>query len=107
MNDLIKLNDCSPGLFLFNGSLCFKSEYTSTLENPRRYQCDAYVASSGEYFHGGAKSTEERGNLMVLPVSADRLTELEAEVEALRDRVAYLEDKCEGLYVAAERKAPQ
>ena len=67
----VTLNDCPPGLFWFEDMLGFKSEYTTTLENPRRYQCDAYVVESGEYFHGGAKSTEERGKLLVRPVSAD------------------------------------
>jgi hypothetical protein len=64
------LADCPPGLFTFNGTLCFKSEYTTTLENPHRYQCDAYVVESGEYFHGGAKSTAERAALIVTPTLA-------------------------------------
>lgn len=63
------LNDCPPGLFLFNGKhLGFKSEYTTTLENPRRYQVDAYVVESGEYFWGGAKTSEERGKMIVQPL---------------------------------------
>ena len=67
--ELCTLNECPPGLFMFNGHLGFKSEYTTTLENPRRYQVDAYVVESGEYFWGGAKSTTERGQLMVEPVT--------------------------------------
>jgi hypothetical protein len=70
---LITLNECPPGLFWFDGTLGFKSEYYTTLENPRRYQCDAYVVESGEYFHGGAKNTMERGKLLVLPVPAETL----------------------------------
>ena len=66
----VTLNECPPGLFMFDGTLCFKSEYTTTLENPRRYQVDAYCVESGEYFHGGAKSSTERGNLMVEPIDA-------------------------------------
>ena len=64
----VTLNECPPGLFMFNGTLCFKSKYTTTLENERRYQVDAYCVESGEYFHGWAKSSSERGNLMVEPV---------------------------------------
>lgn len=67
------LADCPPGLFLFNGTLGFKSEYITTLENPRRYQCDAYVVESGEYFHGGAKDTQERAALIVTPIRTGQL----------------------------------
>lgn len=90
----VTLNNCPPGLFWFGETLGFKSEYTSTLENPRRYQCDAYVVESGEYFHGGARSTEERGRLMVRPIEADILyrpapeshpPRNDAAVEALRE----------------------
>jgi hypothetical protein len=28
----VTLNECPPGLFMFNGTLCFKSKYTTTLE---------------------------------------------------------------------------
>lgn len=65
----VSLNDCPPGLFWFGQTLGFKSEYTTVLENPRRYQCDAYVVESGEYFWGGAKGSEERGKLLVRPVT--------------------------------------
>lgn len=34
-------------------------------------QRDAYIVSSGEYFWGGAKTTEQRGNLHVTPVDVD------------------------------------
>lgn len=64
----VTLNDCPPGLFVFGGTLCFKSEYATTLENPPYYQCDAYCVESGEYFWGGAKGTEARGKLMVQPL---------------------------------------
>lgn len=65
----VTLNDCPPGLFLFGGRhLGFKTEYVTTLEDPRRYQVDAYVVESGEYFHGGAKGCEERGKLLVQPI---------------------------------------
>lgn len=72
------LNECPPGLFMFNDTLGFKSEYTTTLENPRRYQCDAYVVESGEYFHGGARDTQERGALMVRPIRTGQLVGVQA-----------------------------
>jgi hypothetical protein len=73
LSEAVELRDCPPGLFWFNGTLGFKSEYTTTLENPRRYQCDAYVVESGEYFWGGAKNTAERAKLMVHPIDAGQL----------------------------------
>ncbi len=79
------LADCPPGLFWCGDTLGFKSEYTTTLENPRRYQCDAYVVASGEYFHGGARNTAERAALIVRPVSAGRLVQID---EGMRERVA-------------------
>jgi hypothetical protein len=63
----VTLNSCPPGLFLFEGMVGFKSEY-STVTAAGYIQCDAYVVESGEYFAGGAKSTEERGALMVAPI---------------------------------------
>ena len=77
------LDDCPPGLFWFGDTLGFKSEYTTTLENPRRYQCDAYVVASGEYFRGGARDTAERATLIVQPVSAGRLVQID---EGMRER---------------------
>jgi len=41
----VTLEECLPGLFVFNGTLCFKSEYHTDKGSP-----DAYVVSSGEYF---------------------------------------------------------
>jgi hypothetical protein len=70
------LNACPPGLFVtMDGYLGFKSEYVTTLENPRRYQRDAYVVESGEYFWGGAKTSEERGQVLVRPIASDDLRE--------------------------------
>jgi hypothetical protein len=75
---VVPLNDCPPGLFLFGDMLGFKSEYITTLENPRRYQCDAYCVETGEYFHGGAKNSEARGRLLVTPVNYDARHRLSA-----------------------------
>lgn len=65
----VRLDECPPGLFVFGKTLCFRSEYLTTLEAPRRYQPDAYVVASGEYFWGGAKDSADRSSLMVQPVS--------------------------------------
>lgn len=66
------LNNCPPGLFLFRGRVYFKSEYrTQTTDGG--YQVDAYCIDSGEYFWGGAASSEARGMLIVRPVSSDAL----------------------------------
>lgn len=81
------LAECPPGLFMFNGTMGFKSEYTTTLENPRRYQCDAYVVESGEYFHGGAKGTQDRAALIVTPLRTGQLVPAQPsgdEVEAVK-----------------------
>lgn len=92
MADAVRLDECPPGLFMFDGTLCFRSEYTTTLDNPRRYQPDAYVVETGEYFWGGAKTTEERSALMVVPVSgltpADLAAERAAAAEAMREAAA-------------------
>ena len=63
MNVTCTLGKCPPGLFLFEGILCFKSEYLTALG-----RVEAYVVSSGEFFVGGTKTEEERRGLMVLPV---------------------------------------
>ena len=67
-DDPVRLKDCPPGLFLWNGNLCFRSEYaTMTETNPN--QPDAYVVESGEYFWGGASTSKERDELLVQPVA--------------------------------------
>lgn len=57
--------ECPPGLFLFGGTLCFKSEYHTKVNQP-----DAYVVSSGEYFWGGTVELEARLSLVVIPLAA-------------------------------------
>lgn len=59
-DDLVRLGDCPPGLFLFNGHLGFKSEYGGN---------DVFCADSGEYFWGGAADNVARDALMVLPLA--------------------------------------
>lgn len=57
-----KLIECPAGFFVFNNSLCFKSEYF-TAEGAVEAFCD-----SGEMFWGGVSTVEEQRDLIVLPV---------------------------------------
>lgn len=86
--EVCTLDECPPGLFMFNGIMGFKSEYTTTLDNPRRYQCDAYVVESGEYFHGGAKNTQERAALVVTPLRTGQLIPAPRVDDAMVERRA-------------------
>ena len=62
--------DCPPGLFRWNGLLCFKSEYSTKAGQP-----DAYCVDSGEYFWGGTSGDlEKRRNLIVKPVASTALS---------------------------------
>lgn len=64
----VRLKNLRPGLFRFEGTLCFKSEYeTKSGSEPDVWQSDAYVVSSGEYFWGGESSAAKRENLLVTP----------------------------------------
>jgi hypothetical protein len=79
---LITLAECPPGVFEFNGSLGFKTEYGMSLpDSPDaaklpgdqvRFKVthwpDAYVLESGECFWGGTSTHEERAKLLVKPV---------------------------------------
>ncbi|WEK05731.1 MAG: hypothetical protein P0Y65_05610 [Candidatus Devosia phytovorans] len=74
--NLVSLDDCPPGLFWFDGSLCFKSEYSQLRGTPdnRLMQCDAYVVASGEYFWGGTSDVAARSELMVQPIHFETAT---------------------------------
>lgn len=55
--------DCPPGLFRWQGLLCFKSEYSTKAGQP-----DAYCVDSGEYFWGGTNGDlDARRQLIVTP----------------------------------------
>lgn len=69
-SNLVSLAACPPGLFRFNGELCFKSEYRTTRENGSSV-CDAYVVASGEYFWGGTSVDVQREALKVQPVTVE------------------------------------
>jgi hypothetical protein len=96
---LCTLNDCPPGLFRFDGTLCFKSEY-----GRNNGQCDAYVVSSGEYFWGGTSTPGPRGQLLVTPLPEEQLAATPAPqsapqaAEALREALA-------SCYALAQNKA--
>lgn len=61
------LEDCPPGFFLFEGQVCFKSEYRTSCSD----QLVEAFNSAGEFFWGNAKSSEDRKKIMVLPVVAE------------------------------------
>nr|WP_312294659.1 hypothetical protein [Brevundimonas diminuta] len=76
----VTLAECPPGLFLWNGTLGFKSEYGAMEPvgiSPHHQQwkvgnrVDAYCADSGEYFWGGTSNHDDRAKLLVYPIDAD------------------------------------
>lgn len=58
------LNECPPGLFVFDESVGFKSEYRTNDGNLEAF------CKNGEYFWGGASTQEQRGKNIVQPVNA-------------------------------------
>ena len=58
-----QLRNCPPGLFLFGNCLGLKTEYRT-----ESGLTEAFVVESGESFQGGAKSSEDREALLVIPV---------------------------------------
>jgi hypothetical protein len=77
----VTLAECPPGLFVFDGTLCFKSAYYADYGSP-----DAYVVSSGKYFWGGGRDQKERDNLMVLPISGEEVG-LQTQLAMAEERV--------------------
>ena len=67
------LEACPVGLFMYDNTLCLKTEYQSLYANG--YHCDAYICDTGEAFWGGAKNVTERDNLIVTPVEIKTLME--------------------------------
>jgi len=59
------LEECPAGLFVFNDSICFKSEYRTD-----EGQLEAYN-EAGEFFWGGTKTYSERAKLVVQPVISE------------------------------------
>ena len=66
IGDEVTLSSCSPGLFLFNGTLGFKTEYdTIGLNGHPLNSPEAYVVASGEYFWGDTSDRGKRDELLV------------------------------------------
>lgn len=62
----VSLRDCPAGLFLFGGSLGFRSEYRSD-----EGHVEAFVLEGGEFFWGGARTQNDREELIVTPVQIE------------------------------------
>lgn len=60
--DQTTLEDCPPGLFLFDGRYGFKTEYRDQ-NGP-----EAYCVESGEYFWGGTSDVKLRKKLIVTAI---------------------------------------
>jgi len=74
--------DCPPGLFCWQGLLCFKSEYSS-----KPGQQDAYCVDTGEYFWGGTSGDlEKRRALIVTPVAAAPASPIPTSVNGAGER---------------------
>jgi hypothetical protein len=63
VSEAVRLRDCPPGLFRYNGALGLKTDYRDTERHS-----EAYVAVNGEAFWGGAKTKDEREELLVEPI---------------------------------------
>ena len=48
----VRLEKCPIGLFIYDGTLCLKTEY-----GDNNGRIDAYIVSSGEFFWGDAPQT--------------------------------------------------
>lgn len=73
----VTLDECPPGLFFWNGTLGFKSEYGAMEPVGSNFKtwkvgsrADAYCADSGEYFWGGTSNYEDRAKVLVMPIDA-------------------------------------
>jgi hypothetical protein len=59
----VTLLECPPGLFVFEGEVCFKSEHHSNLPD----RMEVFCTSTGEVFWGGTDHWVERSELKVHP----------------------------------------
>lgn len=64
---LIPLRDYPKGLFVHDDTLCVKTEYGN----------ESYIVWSGEYFWGGAKTKEEIGDVLILPIDDSFVEKIE------------------------------
>jgi hypothetical protein len=69
------LAECPPGHFVYQGSLCFKTEYRcSTTPDRPAGKIEAYC-ESGEFFVAGAASEADREKIIVQPVSSEWISD--------------------------------
>lgn len=69
IGEAVQFGDLRPGAFLYDGCVCFKSEY-----HTRALQPDAYN-EAGEYFWAGCEGDlERRLGLMVFPLEFEVIT---------------------------------
>lgn len=64
--DKVPFCECPVGLFIFQGIMCVKTEYSTKFDDG--YHSDAYVCSTGEFFWGGRNNIFERDCLYVTPI---------------------------------------
>ena len=64
---LVPLRNCPIGLFIKDNTLGVKTEYGN----------ESYIVSSGEVFCGGAKTKQQIGDVLVLPIQDRTLERLE------------------------------
>ena len=62
----VRFAGCPIGLFYCGDTLCLKTGY-ATKRADGGYQADAYIVGNGEYFWGGASTSDERDRLIVTP----------------------------------------
>lgn len=68
---LIPLRDYPKGLFIYDDTLCVKTEYGN----------ESYIVWSGEYFWGGANTKDEIGNVLILPIEDSFVQKIEKRCE--------------------------
>ena len=66
----MRLIDAPIGLFLHDGQLVLKTEYSTVRSDTEAATPDCYIIDSGEYFWGGTKTAEARNALEVVPVES-------------------------------------
>lgn len=118
----VTLAECPPGLFFWNGTIGFKSEYGAMEpagDGGKAWRVgnrpDAYCADSGEFFWGGSSTHEDRAKVLVMPINAQTVAmvashgpealakstpmggEVEALREALEDAISLLWDHVPGI----------
>lgn len=69
----MRLIDAPIGLFLYDGQLVLKTEYSTVRSDTEAATPDCYIIDSGEYFWGGTKTAEERNSLEVTPMESSSI----------------------------------